>query len=184
MEDLSLYILDIVQNSINASASLIEIHVQEDIENNKLILSIIDNGKGMAPQTVGKATDPFYTTRTTRKVGLGLSLLDAAAKASGGGVTVSSELGAGTGVRAEFEYNNIDRPPLGKIDDTITVLVACNPSIDFIYTHTTPKGSFTFDTREVRQKIGDLPIDYPDVINWIGGYIREGLNVICGGGSV
>ena len=184
MEDLSLYILDIVQNSISAAATIIEIFIKEDEENDRLILIIRDDGKGMDPKSVEMVTDPFYTTRTTRKVGLGLSLLDAAAKASGGGVVVSSQLGVGTEVRAEFGYSNIDRPPLGKMDDTISVLVACNPMADFVYTHISSRGSFVFDTREIRQKIGDLSIDHPDVIDWIGRYIREGLNVICGGGNV
>ena len=98
MEDLSLYILDIVQNSISASATLVEIFVKEDQENDKLILIIRDNGKGMDPQSVGRVTDPFYTTRTTRKVGLGLSLLDAVAKACGGRVVISSRPGVGTEV--------------------------------------------------------------------------------------
>ena len=183
MEDLSLYILDIAQNSISASATVIEIFVIEDEEKDKLVLTIRDNGKGMDPKTVERVTDPFYTTRTTRKVGLGLSLLDAAAKACGGSVVVDSQLGVGTEVRAEFGYRSIDRPPLGKMDDTIATLVACNPMVDFVYTHNTSRGTFKFDTRDVRQNIEDLPIEHPDIINWIGCYIREGLNVICGGGN-
>ncbi|NLO81758.1 MAG: ATP-binding protein [Clostridiales bacterium] len=183
MEDLSLYILDIVQNSISASATLVEIFVKEDQENDKLILIIRDNGKGMDPQSVGRVTDPFYTTRTTRKVGLGLSLLDAVAKACGGRVVISSRPGVGTEVRAEFGYGHIDRPPLGKMEDTISVLVTCNPTIDFVYTHISSKGSFEFDTRDVRQRIGDLSIDHPYVIAWITDYVREGLDGICGGGK-
>jgi hypothetical protein len=181
MEDISLYILDLVQNSIAAAATVVEILIIEDVQNDKLILCIKDNGVGMDSQLAKKVTDPFYTTRTTRKVGLGLSFIQAAAQACEGSVDVFSEPGKGTEVRVVFRYGHIDRPPLGRMDHTMAVLVACNPSIDFIYTHITQAGSFSFDSREVRHKIGDLPIDHPEVVDWIRVYIREGLDEISGG---
>lgn len=183
MEDISLYILDLVQNSIAAGATLIEISLIEDIQNDKLILIIKDNGRGMDSRTVKRVTDPFYTTRTTRKVGLGLALVEAAAQACNGGVYIFSQPGKGTEVRVEFEYHHIDRPPLGNMDHTIAVLIACNPSIDFVYTHITPVGRLCFDSREVRQKLGELPIDHPEVVEWIREYIREGIDEISGGGG-
>ncbi len=184
MEDISLYILDLVQNSIAAAATLIEVSVIEDVENDKLIVSIGDNGRGMDPQTVKKITDPFYTTRTTRKVGLGLAFAEAAARACDGGIFIHSRPGKGTEVRVEFKYHHIDRPPLGRIDETIAALVACNPSIEFVYTHVAPGGRLHFDTREVRQKLEGLPIDHPDVVEWIREYIGEGIDEISGGGGV
>lgn len=184
MEDISLYILDLVQNSIAAAATLIEVSVIEDVQNDKLILSIRDNGVGMDSQTVKKITDPFYTTRTTRKVGLGLALVEAAAQACDGGVYIFSQPGKGTEVRVEFKYHHIDRPPLGRIDQTIALLVACNPSIDFVYTHIAPAGRLRFDSREVRQRIGELSLDHPEVVEWIREYIREGIDEISGGGGV
>lgn len=184
MEDLSLYILDLVQNSIAASADLIKISVLEDVKNDRLIISIKDNGRGMEPKVVDRATDPFYTTRTTRRVGLGLPFIEAAAQACGGGISVSSQLGEGTEVKISFKHSHIDRPPLGRIEHTITVLVASNPSVDFVYVHTTPLGRLQFDTKEIRQRIGALPIEHPDVIDWICSYIGEGLNEICGGGRI
>ncbi|MFO7153607.1 MAG: ATP-binding protein [Caldicoprobacter oshimai] len=184
MEDISLYILDLVQNSIAAVATLIEVSVIEDLQNDKLILSIRDNGVGMDSQVAKKVTDPFYTTRTTRKVGLGLAFVEAAAQACEGNLQIFSQPGNGTEVRVEFKYHHIDRPPLGRIDQTMAALVACNPSIDFVYTHITPFGRLNFDSREVRQRIGDLPLDHPEVVEWIREYIREGLDEISGGGGV
>ncbi|MBM7581941.1 hypothetical protein JOD02_000778 [Caldicoprobacter guelmensis] len=183
MEDISLYILDLVQNSVAAGATLIEISITEDIQNDRLILSIKDNGRGMDSQTVKRVTDPFYTTRTTRRVGLGLSLVEAAAQACNGGVYIFSQPGKGTEVRVEFEYHHIDRPPLGSMEQTLVTLVACNPTIDFVYTHTTPVGRVYFDSREVRQKLGELPINHPEVIEWIKEYIKEGIDEISGGGG-
>lgn len=183
MEDISLYMLDLVQNSIAAAATLVEISVIEDVQNDKFILSIKDNGRGMDPQTVDRITDPFYTTRTTRKVGLGLAFAEAAARACDGGIYISSQPGKGTEVRVEFRYHHIDRPPLGRIDQTIAALVACNPSIEFVYTHIAPGGRLCFDSREIRQRLGDLPIDHPEVVEWIREYIGEGIDEISGGGK-
>ena len=183
MEDISLYMLDLVQNSIAAGATIIEISVIEDVQNDKLILSIKDNGRGMDPQTVKKITDPFYTTRTTRRVGLGLAFAEAAAQACDGGIYISSQPGKGTEVRVEFRYHHIDRPPLGRIDQTIAALVACNPSIEFVYTHIAPGGRLRFDSREVQQRLEGLPIDHPEVVEWISEYIGEGIDEISGGGK-
>jgi len=181
MQELSLHILDLVRNSIAAGATKVIISIYQ--KGNFLYISISDNGKGMDKDTLRSVESPFMTSRNTRKVGLGLSLLDAVAKACGGRVVISSRPGVGTEVRAEFGYGHIDRPPLGKMEDTISVLVTCNPTIDFVYTHISSKGSFEFDTRDVRQRIGDLSIDHPYVIAWITDYVREGLDGICGGGK-
>jgi len=153
MEDLSLHILDIVENSIRAKASTIEIKVVEDIEKDLLTIEIRDNGQGMDEETVKKALDPFFTTRTTRKVGLGLSLLGQAARESGGDIEIESQAGGGTRVEATFGYSHIDRKPLGNMEATLTTLIVGNPEVDFIYEHKRGELDYRLDTREVRARI-------------------------------
>ena len=181
MQDISLHLLDIVQNSITANANLIEIKIIEDSCNDILSVSISDNGRGMDESTLKMVVDPFYTTRTTRKVGLGLPLFKEAAESCDGSFTIKSQPGNGTKVRADFRLSHIDRPPLGNIDETLVTLVLCNPNIDFVYTHSTCIDKFEFDTRIIKTTLGNVRIDEPEVIKWIGSYIKEGLNEIHGG---
>ena len=153
MEDLSLHILDIVENSIRAKASTIEMKVVEDIEKDLLTIEIRDNGQGMDEETVKKALDPFFTTRTTRKVGLGLSLLSQAARESGGNIEIESQAGGGTRVKATFGYSHIDRKPVGNMEATLTTLIVGNPEVDFIYEHKKGELEYRLDTKEVRARI-------------------------------
>ena len=132
MEDLSLHILDIVENSIGAKASRVKIKVDEDTQKDLLMIEIEDNGRGMDGETVKKVLDPFFTTRTTRRVGLGLPLLDQATRESGGDIEIESKVGRGTRVRASFGYSHIDRKPMGDIGATLTILIAGNPEVDFV----------------------------------------------------
>ncbi len=154
MEDLSLHILDIVENSIEAKASKIRIKVNEDMKKNLLTIEIKDNGDGMDKETIKKILDPFYTTRTTRKVGLGLSLLAQATKESGGNIKIKSIIGKGTSVKAVFQYNHVDRKPLGDIEKTLTTLIVGNPEINFIYEHRRGDVKFKLDTKKVCESIG------------------------------
>ena len=153
MEDLSLHILDVVENSISAKASRIEIKVVEDTGKNLLTIEIKDNGLGMDEATVKKVLDPFFTTRTTRKVGLGLPLLSQAARESGGDMEIESKVGRGTRVKATFGYSHIDRKPLGDMEMTLSTLIAGNPAVDFIYEHKKDESEYRFDTREIRAGI-------------------------------
>ena len=152
MEDLSLHILDIVENSIAAMAKRIEIRIDEDRAKDLVTIEIKDDGKGMDEQTVKKALDPFYTTRTTRRVGLGLSLLAQAAKDSEGTFDLSSSPGEGTTVNATFRLSHPDCKPMGDIGQTIQVLVMSHPEIDFLYEHKSDNSTYRFDTREVRKE--------------------------------
>lgn len=133
MEDLSLHILDIVENSIAARAKRIEIKITEDVKEDMLTVEIADDGQGMDAETLKKAMDPFFTTRTTRRIGLGLSLLGQAARESGGGIQIESKLGKGTRVKATFGYSHIDRKPFGDMEATLKTLIVGNPEVDFIY---------------------------------------------------
>lgn len=181
MRDISLHILDIVQNSISAQGTSIAIYIDEDIKRDTLTLEIMDNGVGMDGQMIEEVTNPFCTTRTTRKVGLGLALLRAAAERSDGYIDIDSKLGEGTRVRTVFRISHIDRPPLGNLSETLVTLIACNPGLDFFYTHITNQGEFTFDTRDIKKRIEGISIVEPDVLAFIGEYIKEGIQNINGG---
>jgi 3',5'-nucleoside bisphosphate phosphatase len=135
MEDLALHILDIVQNSLEAGSGIIEISIIEDLKDNRLLIEIRDNGRGMDPETLAKATDPFFTTRTTRRVGMGLPLLAAATKAAGGSMTVDSKQGRGTTISASFKHGHIDRAPIGDIETTLMVLLAGRPDLNIRFSH-------------------------------------------------
>ena len=178
MKELSLHILDIAKNSVKAKASLIEVIINEDEEKNLLSIGINDNGCGMTEEFLKTVRDPFSTTRTTRKVGMGIPLFEAASQQCGGKLDITSEVGVGTKVMATFELNHIDRAPLGDMPGTMKTLIWGSPEIDFLYRHTKNGQEFTFDTREIKQVLGGVPLDNPDVLAWIDEYIIEGLNGI------
>lgn len=149
MEDLSLHILDVVENSIAAGASKIEILITEDQAENLLVVEINDNGRGMSQEILDKVLDPFYTTRTTRRVGMGLSLLAQSAEESNGKFEISSKEGSGTAVKATFQYDHIDRKPLGDLKSTFIALLTSYPDINFVYSHTDEEGEFVLDTNDL-----------------------------------
>ncbi len=148
--------MDVVENGITAGAGFIHILIEEDRIQNRLKVTIKDDGKGMPPDMLRKVTDPFVTSRTTRRVGLGLSLMNEAAKRCDGDFSVESEPGRGTSVTAIFRYDHIDRAPIGDIAGTITMLMAGNTNIDFAYDHVIDGNRFTVDTRELRKELGEL----------------------------
>ena len=178
MKELSLHILDIAKNSVKAKASLIEIIVIEDEEKNFLSIGINDNGSGMTEEFLQRVRDPFSTTRTTRKVGMGIPLFEAASVQCGGKLDITSEVGVGTKVLATFQHNHIDRAPLGDMTGTIKTLIWGSPEIDFLYRHEKNGQEFILDTRELKNVLGGVPLDTPDVLEWIEGYIKEGLDGI------
>ena len=172
---MSLHILDIMENSIDAQARRIEIRIDEDPGKDSLTLEILDDGKGMDTRTLQKATDPFFTTRKTRRFGLGLSMISESAKATGGELTVESAPGKGTRVRATFQRSHIDMKPLGDIGQTLLTLIAGHPDIELSYSHTIGGETFSFDTREFR----GLSINSPQVLRQIGEQIRKGLDKLA-----
>ncbi|MDD2279248.1 MAG: ATP-binding protein [Bacteroidales bacterium] len=163
MKELSLHILDIAQNSIVAGAKKIGITIDEDTELDILTIELSDDGKGMKPEVVAKVIDPYTTSRTTRKVGLGLPLLNDACKNTGGKLHIESELGKGTKVIATLGLNHIDRQPLGDITGVVVMLIAANPNIRFVYTHIKNKNEFVLDTNEVNEILEGIPINTPEV---------------------
>lgn len=176
MEDLSLHILDIVENCITAKASRIEVKITEDTAENLLTVEMNDNGKGMSKELLENATDPFYTTRTTRKVGLGIPLLAQSARESNGDISVKSKLREGTSIKATFQYNHIDRRPLGDIGQTMIILIMSNPDIDFLYEHKKNDKSYILDTAEMKKELDGIPINNPEVIKIIKNDISAWLN--------
>ena len=172
------HILDIAENSIRAGATLIEISVEEDSMNDLLTLEIKDDGHGMNPDILKRVLDPFYTTKTVRRVGLGLPLLKDAAQRSGGTFRIESQENSGTIVRATFGLHHLDRQPLGAIISIIIILIISNSQVDFFYKHRHNDRRFGIDTREIRKEIDDVPINHPEVIKYIRGVIEEGLSEI------
>lgn len=172
MKEIALYALDIAQNSITAAATLLEMTLEETAE--ELVLTISDNGKGMSPELLARVSDPFTTTRTTRKMGLGIPLLRMAAEQTGGRVDIQSTLGAGTTTTARFRANHIDCPPVGDMADTVTLLLQGAPGLEVHYTHTVGEASFQLTTEELRAQLGpDISLAEPEVILWIREYLQE-----------
>ena len=178
MRELALNILDIVENSVKANATLIEIDVSA--KDNLLTVSVKDNGKGMSEEFLSKVTDPYTTTRTTRKVGLGLPLLKMEAEMSGGRFSISSKLGIGTVVTTDFQIDHIDRPPLGDLGETMSTLLSGEDSVDYVLTYSVNDVGFTLDTRELKAELDGVPISEPEVLLFVKNYIRENISQIGG----
>ncbi len=167
--------MDIAENGMAAGASRIEILVNENRSGNLLTVEIKDNGRGIPPDMLANITDPFVTTRTTRRVGMGLSLLKAAAERCGGHFEIHSEVGKGTRTSATFQYNHIDRAPLGDMAGTVMLLIAGQPEIDFLYTHIIDGKDFVLDTAEIKAELGDISIAEPAVIRQLKESVEEML---------
>ncbi len=178
MKELSLHIMDIAQNSIRAEATFIEISIEENLVLNILFICIKDNGKGMDSDTLARSIDPFYTSRNTRKVGLGLSLLKQNAEMAGGSFTIESLEKIGTTVKANFQLNHIDRAEMGDLPGVITLLVGANPNLEFVYTHNVNHQIYIFDTREIKEALDNLPLNLPEVLANLKEMITENLKDI------
>lgn len=176
MEDLSLHILDVVENCITAEASRIDVKITENTRENLLTVEISDNGNGMSKELLENATDPYYTTRTTRKVGLGIPLLAQSARESNGDIIVKSKIGEGTSIKATFQHDHIDRKPIGDIGQTMIILIMSNPEIDFLFEHKKNDKSYILDTAETKKDLDGIPINNPDVIKIIKNDISAWLN--------
>lgn len=178
MNELSLHILDIAQNSIRANAGLIEIRITENPDSDILYMEIKDDGKGMNPQQVEQAANPFFTSRTKRKVGLGLPLLKHNAELTDGSFQLHSEENKGTQLQVNFSFYHIDRPVLGDIAGTLLILAANEKQTEIRYVHETPKGQFEFDTREVKKELDGVPLSTPEIRKFLNEMIRENLEQI------
>lgn len=171
------------ENGVIAGANLIRIKIREDPKRDELEIVIEDNGRGMAPEFLARVLDPFVTTRTTRKVGLGLSLFQQSAQEAGGDLEIESVPGKGSKVKAWMRRSHIDRKPMGDIAETITTLIQGNPHIDFVFDHVIDENnenldgnkSYHLDTRDLRKDLEEVPLNHPDVVRLINEDINEGL---------
>ncbi len=175
MEDLSLHILDIAENALRAEAQNIRIRIKEDLEANILELEVEDDGRGMDPEMARRASDPFFTTRKTRRFGLGLALLREAAEATGGELKVFSEPGRGTKILATFQRDHIDRKPLGDIGSTLVGIILGAHGANLTYMHEIDGRKFLLETEQLRREIEPLPLGNPEVLEWIRNYVNESL---------
>ena len=173
MTEISLNILDVAQNSVRANSKLTEITVNTQVDKDILEVIIKDNGHGMSEEQLKNVTDPFFTTRTTRKIGLGIPFFKFAAESTGGEFSITSTLDVGTIVRATFGLSHIDRMPLGDMTSTIHMLVTMNIDIDFLYTYRVNDRQFELDTRIFREILDNIPFNTPDVSDYIKEYLEQ-----------
>lgn len=178
MRELSLHLLDIAENSIAAGARNVTICVDEDCAADRLRMSVQDDGKGMDAETVAKVIDPFVTSRTTRKVGLGIPLLKAAAESCNGFLTIQSTLKVGTHVEIEFQRSHIDRMPLGDIAGTFLTLLISYPAMHWTFHYGVDQNSFDFDDAMVKEELVDIPLTEPSVLAYLRESIEEGVAAI------
>ena len=184
MRELALHVLDILQNTVEAGATRVTLTIHEDLPADRLTITVADNGRGMDAATAARVTDPFYTTRTTRHVGLGLPLYAMAAEQAGGRLRIESQPGAGTTVEATFQLSHPDRQPLGDMPGTLLAFLLSERTPELHYAHrlnnAAPSGdhTFEFDTAEIRAELGDMPFSHPAVALWLAEYLEEGENVL------
>lgn len=175
MRELSLHILDALENSVEAGATRIELRIEEDLRKDILRIVIRDNGRGMSKEFVQQVLNPFVTTRTTRHVGLGLPLFAAAARRCNGDLHIESEVGVGTTVTATFQHSHIDRAPLGDIPGTLMAIILSDRAVDVLYKHRVGRRTFELDTAEVRRELGTVPLSHSAVREWLEATLQEGL---------
>ncbi len=174
MRELSLHVLDALENSVEAGATRLELLIKEDLKKDVLAIVIRDNGRGMSKEFVQQVLNPFVTTRKTRHVGLGLPLFAAAAQRCNGDLRIESEPGVGTTVTATFQHSHMDRAPLGDIAGTLLAIILSDRPVDILYQHRVNRRIFKLDTAEVRRELGTVPLSHPEVREWLEMTLREG----------
>ena len=176
MEEISLHILDIAENSLRAGAKNLEILVARDRAQDLLKIDVRDDGNGMDAETLAHVRNPFFTTKH-KKTGLGIPLLAQAAEQAGGSLTIESEPGSGTRVTVTFQLSHIDRPKMGAMADTLLTMIAGHPELDLVYEERVDGDVFRLDTREIKNELDDVPINNPAVLEALRGMLRDGMRV-------
>lgn len=175
MRELSLHILDLARNCIEAGATMIELSVTEDVAADRLVIEVRDNGRGMDAQTVARATDAFYTTRSTRRFGLGLALFQATCEQSGGRVDIHSQPGVGTVVQGTMQLSHPDRPPLGNMGAALQALAVEAAGKRLRYRHAVNGATFELDSQAIQQELEDVKLTDPTVLCWLSDHVTRGL---------
>jgi hypothetical protein len=178
LRELSLHLLDIIENSISAQAHDITVEIMEDTINDRLKMIVQDDGKGMDSEMVARVVDPFVTSRTTRKVGLGIPLLKEAAEQCNGSFIIQSEVGKGTRLEVEFQRSHIDRAPLGNLVNTYLGLIVGTPQIHWVLIYKVNSEEFVFDDQPIKEELQDVPLSDPEVIKFIRNVLEEGIHNI------
>lgn len=178
MREIALHILDIAENSVAAGASEVHISVVEDIQADRLQVAVSDNGRGMDADLLARVTDPFVTSRTTRKVGLGIPLLKAAAEACNGYLRITSTVGKGTHLEAEFQRSHIDRMPLGDLAGTVLTLVIGHPHVHWVFDYRVGEAGFIFDDEPIKRELAGVPLTEPAILAFVREMLREGVDTV------
>ncbi len=178
MKELAMHVYDLMENSTAANSTEVKLTIRDSLKDNIYAFTIEDNGKGMTPEFMAKVTDPYTTSRTTRKVGLGLPLIKMNTENCGGGIKLQSEVGKGTRLDFWFQHNHWDRPPMGDIAGTIVMLCAAHEDIHIIYKHITDEDEFVFDTDEIHEALDGMSMNDVKVMGWLKDMVQENLEAI------
>lgn len=181
MREMSLHILDLVQNSIEAGATTVKLEIFEDIVKDSMVVRVSDNGRGMNKKMLQLVIDPFITTRTTRRIGLGLPLMDMSTKRCGGYLNIDSTQGEGTTIEAMYQHSHLDRPPMGNLVETIKSILVANSELQFSYHHTVNGKSLIVSSQEIADILEGVPLTQPDVLIWLHGYLSDNIANLYGG---
>ncbi len=174
MLELSLHVLDVLQNSVEAGATRVKLEVNEDLAGDRLEITVEDNGRGMDPEMTARVFDPFVTTRKTRHIGLGIPLFAEAARGCNGDLKIESTPGVGTRLTAGFQHSHLDRMPLGDMPSVILMTLLSPRNVDIEYVHRIDRQEFAFDSAEAREVLGEVPFSQPEVRAWLESTLREG----------
>jgi hypothetical protein len=175
VEDLCFHINDLVQNSVAAGARTIHLDIRESSARDRLVLEVGDDGRGMDRQTLLKVQDPFFTSKSFKKVGLGIPLLKATTQACCGDFRIRSRPGLGTRVRARLQKNHVDCPPMGDLEATLLSLLASLEEVDLRFSFRNDRGAFSLASDDIRAQAGNLHLSHPEVYRFLKDYIHEGL---------
>ncbi|MBN2346325.1 MAG: sensor histidine kinase [Candidatus Aminicenantes bacterium] len=183
VEDLAFHLMDLVQNAVSAGAATIDLRISESARGDLLTLEVVDDGSGMDRQTLLQAQDPFFTSKSFKKVGLGIPLLKATAQACRGDFHMASRPGRGTRVRARLQMSHIDCPPLGDLEGTLLSLLVSLERVNLRFRYRSARGEFSLASKDIRRQAGSLHFSHPDVFRFLREYIREGLGGLLNPGS-
>ncbi len=179
MKELALHVLDLAENALRAGATKLDITIERDEAADTLTVLISDNGRGMPPEVLARVSDPFYTTKKTRRTGLGIPLAAHAAQRAGGSFSITSQEGRGTRIAAVFQHSHIDRQPLGDMAGTVAAILLANPAVELRFVCRSGSGEYSLDTRELRGQLSGVPLNHVAVLSVLRDTIVMNMNKLC-----